>query len=233
MSDEPTEPVNPFQAPVADSIYQSVELSESDAEFSIPASFNNQRFTLRGHSDRLQLIDDTGKTLDIPRSDPLFVKLLEGTLIRNTFRVKLDRTYLLKLQPEDFATLKRWIGPPTIQDLKEAVGGKSWWQLIVVTVFLISIPGSPAGEAAYDGLVAALLIIHWTLARFKPNRWLFLLLSALFLVFASFNGSRIYTAFRSQQSLSWLNIVFLVICLNVSWHSIQQFRAYRVLRDGA
>ena len=230
MSNELNEPVNPYQAP-SPSNREVVELSKSEAEFSIPALSGNTSFTLRGHSDRLQMIEATGKILELPRTDPLFSKLVEGNIFRNSLRLKLDKTYLLKLEPDDFATLKSWIGPPTTQDLKEAVGGKSWWQLILAPLFLISIPGSSVAGAAYNGIVVFLLVALWALGRFKPARWLFILTSVLFLIFACSIGSRVYTAFMAQQSLQWWNVVFLIICLNVSWYSIRQFRAYRILRQ--
>lgn len=224
MSGSGSEEINPYAAPVTDATTGVFELPESDAIFSLNAKANTGvEYLVFGFPDRLQLRSKKdGQTYEVFRADPLFVKLIDGLVVRRSFRIKLKRMEVLKFDEAGYSTLKEWIGPPTFEDLREAVGGKGWWQLIVAGMFLIPMLLGPTLRL-YEGVSGALLLTNWIGGRVRPHRWLFLTLVALFTVFAVEAANRIYSA----AAIPPLQCVWLLICCVLAWTNWKQFGKYK------
>lgn len=225
MSDSDSEKLNPYAAPLTDATTGVFELPESDAIFTLNAKANSGvEYLVLGFSDRLQFRSKKdGQIHEVLRSEPLFVKLVEGWLVGRSFRVKLKRMAVLKFDEAGFGTLKEWIGPPTFEDMREAVGGKSWWQLIVAAMFIIPALLIGARIGLSESLPAGLLLTNWIGGRMRPHRWLFLPLATLFLVFGVEAALRIYRA----DAILPLQFLWLLICCNLIWTNFRQFQAYK------
>lgn len=225
--------INPYQSPTAESEHKAIALSESDAEISLPASFNNKNYVLRGYPDRLQVIDEAGQAFELPRR-PLFAKLHHGTLFRNSFRAKFDKNYLFKLSKDDFAILKTWIGRPTKADLCESLGTNNWWPLPLAALFLLPILADGISTSnILDLVIGVLFITQFALGRLQPQRWLFLLSALLFGLFACINAERIYSAYNTYGSIAWFSLAFMLICGNFAVWWIRQFIAYGAMESSS
>lgn len=222
----PNENINPYQSPSSPSEHPVAALPESDAEISLAATFGDQNYVLRGYSDRLQVLDDQGKVFELPRQT-LFAKLIHGTIIRNSFRAKLDKTYVFKFSKEDYKTLKNWIGRPTYADLRETLAAGRWWPLPVALVFLVPTLSEQFSLSKILSLtIGVLLIAQFAAIRIKPHRSIFLLSAVIFALIAVLNGQRIVSAYVRDGDLSvFLVILTLVLCnFSLSW--LRKFFAY-------
>ncbi len=218
--------INPYQAPAESIAGQAQPLPIEDAEFSLPARSGPKSFTVYGFPDRLQIQEEGGKLHDVLRQEPLFVKLMHGLFIRRSLRIKLDKLHVLSFQPNDYDTLKEWIGLPSDEDLKEAVGGNSWWQVPVAGMFLFG------GLFDFgDMVLGVLLLVGWAVAKIRPHRWLLLLRGTFFLALAILNILRIIHDVRDGESAPIFSSVILLFCINCTVWEFRQFPMYRILRN--
>ena len=170
-----TEEINPYQTPAESVPGEAQPVPIEDAEFTLPAKSGPRSFTVYGFPDRLQVQDEDGKLYDVMRKKPLFVKLMHGLFIRRALRIKLEKPHLLSFQPTDYMTLKEWIGLPSEDDLKEAVGGNSLWQVSVAGLFLFG------GLFDFGDMILGItLLVSWAVAKVRPHRWLLLLRGTFF-----------------------------------------------------
>jgi|GEM_PF-3327139 len=225
MSDFDVAEANPYAAPLTDAMTGVFELPESDAIFTLNGMANNGvEYFVLGYSDRLQFRSKKdGQLYEVLRSEPLFVKLDEGFRARGRFRVKLERDVRLHFKDADFETLKEWIGPPTFEDLREAVGGNGWWQLFIAGIYIV--PRLLAGQpiSLYGSVVAGLLLANWIGGRMRPHRWIFLTIVALFLVFGAQAALHIY----QTGTVFSFRILWLLACCGIAWTNFRQFQKYK------
>ena len=226
MNSPGNETPNPYQSPSVVSEPLGFPLPDSDAEISLHAKFGDKNYVLRGYADRLQIINEQRTAFDLPRR-ALFAKLIHGTIIRHSFRVKLDQTYVFKFSEEDFATLKNWIGHPTYADLCETLMVGNWWQLPLAGLLLFSAASmQPSVAMILNIAIASLLIFEFACSRIKPHRWICLLSASSFALLALLNAERMFNMFAADGSFSWLNAGFILVLGNFCLWWVRQFIAY-------
>jgi len=213
---------NPYQAPSGDAATVVDARSDADALFSVPARSGKRTFQVNAFEDRILIREDNGKVAVVFRHDPMFAKLVENA---RAFVVKTPAgKWILVFEPTDFQTLKDWIGPPTITDLREALGGKSWWQLPVAALFLI-----PGPQQIFNAALAMLLLAHWVGTRFRPHRCFFLVQGLCFLLLFCRNAHETYQLWQAGESPSVFTIGFGIAFMFLTWGNLRNFGRYRRL----
>ena len=150
--------------------------------------------------------DDGADSIHLLREQAVpSLQLVDGLLARRVLSVRRPRKLALRLEPEGFRALRRWIGPA--DGLRIALRGRLSYALPIGTLFLLTsipLPADPAGGVAdvrFDvasAIMGAALLLNGLLARIRPQRVLLLLDSFWFLALAA------QTAYRIGSGASWL-----------------------------
>ncbi len=140
--------------------------------------------------------------------------LTDGLLSRYVLSVRRPRKLTVRLEPEAFLALRRWIGP--VDGLRIALRGRLSYALPIGVLFLITsipLPGDPASGIAavpfnaVSAILGSALLLNGLLARLRPHRALLLLDSFWFLALAA------QTAYRIGSGASWAWVALIALQL--------------------
>ena len=215
---------NPYQAPSSNTEAVVRPLPDSEALFSIPVTAGKRKFRVVAFEDRLQVHNDDGEVSEVLRHQPMFVRLTASV---NAFTVKRQspkKSFGLIFEADDFKTLCEWIGPPTMADLREALGANSWWQIPVAIVHLI-----PGPQQLLSTTKAVLLLTYWAGAKYKPNSWWFVPVSLFFFLIFCESAHHAYQTLMANESFPVIGTLFGVVCLLLAWSHFRNFFRYRTL----
>lgn len=165
---------------------------------------------------RLEAEDGAGSIHVLREQAVPSLHLVDGPLARRVLSLRRPRKLVLRLEPEGFRALRRWIGPA--DGLRIALRGRLSYALPIGTLFLLTSiplpadPGSGVAAVPFDAasaIMGAALLLNGLLARIRPHRLLLLLDSFWFLALAA------QTAYRIGSGASWLWAVLIALQLSL------------------
>jgi hypothetical protein len=188
-------------------------------ESTVPA----KQWDLAIFADRLELESPAGKPHRVLWADRHErVRTHDRLLIRRVLMLTLGaKKVIFRLQPDAFAAVRAWLGPPTAEDLKIALKRQFTWALPLGVLFVLS--ALPLRELPFEpvsfGLGVALILTS-TLSRVWPHRAFFALES---LWFCSLAANSIY---RLIEGWGPLQVVFLALQMMLAWRAIQEYHRF-------
>jgi len=186
-----------------------------------------QRWLLRLFPQGLRLeAEGGGESVHVLREQAVSsLQLMDGLLARRVLSVKRPRKLTVKLEPDGFRALRRWIGPA--DGLRIALRARLSYALPIGVLFLITsipLPGEPAAGLApvsfnaVSAVMGAALLLNGLLARLRPHRLLLLVDSFWFLALAA------QTAYRIGSGASWLWVLVIALQLPLVRSGIALFQ---------
>jgi hypothetical protein len=174
-------------------------------------------------ADRLELESPAGKRHRVLWADRHErVLTLDRALLGRMLGVTLDqKKVIFRLEPDAFAAVRAWIGPPTLEDLKVSLKRQFAWALPLGIVFVLS--ALPLAELPFEPVTFGLglaLILTSTLSRVWPHRVFFALES---LWFCSLAANSIWLLLVRW---AWLQALFLAMQMLLAWRAIQEYHRF-------
>ncbi|MBO0697086.1 MAG: hypothetical protein J2P46_01710 [Zavarzinella sp.] len=187
------------------------------------ATGRRQQWELSLFADHLELESPAGKVHRVLWADRHErIQTLDRLHIRRVLVVTLkQKKAIFRLEPDAFAAVQAWIGPPTPEDLKVALKHQFAWALPLGIVFVLS--ALPLAELPFDPVSFGLglgLILTSTLSRVRPHRVFFALES---LWFCSLAANSIW---RLVGDWAWLQALFLALQMLLAWRAIQEYHRF-------
>jgi hypothetical protein len=182
-----------------------------------------KKWELSLFADRLRLESPTGKDHLVLWDDRHErVQTHDRLLLRRILVVALSgKKVIFRLQPDAFAAVRAWIGPPTQEDLKVALKRQFSWALPLGVLFVLS--ALPLAELPFEPVAFALgvaLVLTSTLSRVRPHRAFFALESLWFCALAA------NSIYRLMDRWAWLQALFLAVQMLLAWRAIQEYRRF-------
>jgi hypothetical protein len=187
--------------------YDAVEVSREQRPWRVLFFPQGLRLEAEDGRDRVHLLQD-----QVVSS----LHVVDGLLARRVLALRRPRKLTLRLDPEGYRALRRWIGPAA--GLRIALRARLSYALPIGTLFLLTsipLPADPASGAAavpFDvasALMGAALLLNGLLARIRPHRLLLLIDSFWFLALAA------QTAYRIGSGASWLWAILIALQLSL------------------
>ncbi len=195
------------------------------------SSPSQRNWSLFIYPDYLRFVADEGSaSFDVDFSQAGEELVLHTTLFGNpVLVVRQGQKICFRLDREDFAEVKAWVGPPTIRAMRATLRQQLVWGVGVGLFLLLSSLPKPADPEAnlqalpfdpFSGALGISLIFLRLLSWLYPCRELFLADSAWFLLL----GGKVGYDVLSGSSSIWLAVTLLCVVGAVSgFEKYQQF----------
>jgi len=146
----------------------------------------------------------------------------QGLFLRRVLAVRLKKNKLLfRLEPEAFAAVRAWIGPPTAEDLQVALKRRLGWVTPLGLLFVVA--ALPIGDRDWEPVSLALglgLILTARFAKLWPHR-VFFAIDALW-----FAGLAANSVWLLSHEWSWLRAGLLVVQLLLVRSGWREYRRF-------
>ncbi len=158
------------------------------------------------------------------------LELVNGFLVRRTMVATLEKKHVFRFDAPSYQRLQKWLGPPTLLDLGNALKRRMRWSIMVGIILIVtSLPmdgESGSGEddlpfKPWNCLLGAVLMASGLIHLFKPHRILFLVDSFWFGCLGGWTLYRLFTGGHWSWGLMLAVEGYLII------DGLNQYRRFR------